>query len=92
MHDIQNGGFLALTDLEGETVILRTSELLAYEAHTGFTRLRLLGRKVVDVKEDTQEIDRLVRQGASASLNSATHAPTHQLYPIKRDEPSKAAA
>jgi hypothetical protein len=44
-----------------------TLQLISYDQHAGFTRLRLLGGKVLEVKETTDQIDRLVR-GATSSL------------------------
>jgi hypothetical protein len=36
-------------------------EMIAYSQGLGHTRLHLTGRRTLDVKETTQEIDRLVR-------------------------------
>jgi hypothetical protein len=47
-----------------------TSQLITYNQQNGFTRLRLTGRRVLEVKESTDEIDRLVR--------SATDNPAQQ--------------
>jgi hypothetical protein len=41
------------------------SKLLTYDQQMGFTRLRLTGRTVLDVRESTDQIDRLVRAAAS---------------------------
>lgn len=43
------------------TVRVPASKLLAYDQQLGFTRLRLTGRTVLDVRESTDQIDRLVR-------------------------------
>jgi hypothetical protein len=40
-------------------------ELIAYSQCIDFTRLNLTGRRVLDVKETTDQIDRLVRDAAS---------------------------
>ena len=42
------------------------SRLIAYEQQMGFTRLKLTDGSVLDVKESTDQIDRLVRSAASA--------------------------
>ena len=39
-------------------------ELIAYSQGLEHTRLHLIGRRTLDVKETTQEIDRLVRSAA----------------------------
>jgi hypothetical protein len=54
------------------------SHLLTYAEETGFTRLRLVGGRVLDVKETTDQIDQLVR---SAATRSAPAAPTWQTIP-----------
>jgi hypothetical protein len=43
------------------------SELIAYSQQRTFTRLRLIGRKTLDVKETTDRIDRLIRRASSAA-------------------------
>ena len=43
-----------------------TSQLLAYYQQSGFTRLTLTGKKVLDVKESTSQIDLLVRSASEA--------------------------
>ena len=50
-------------------------ELIAYSQNLGFTRLNLTGRKVLDVKETTDQIDRLVRKAShqiDVPANSST--------------------
>ena len=42
------------------------SQLIAYSQNEGFTRLRLTGGKMLDVKETTDRIDYLIRCAASA--------------------------
>ncbi len=49
----------------GSTVRVPASRLLAYDQQMGFTRLKLTGGTVLDVKEGTDQIDRLVRAAAS---------------------------
>jgi len=44
---------------------LPTYEMIAYSQGLGHTRLHLTGRRTLDVKETTQEIDQLVRAAAS---------------------------
>jgi len=46
-------------------VSVALSEMLAYSQGADFTRLNLIGGKVLDVKETTDQIDRLVRAAAS---------------------------
>jgi hypothetical protein len=48
-----------------ETFVLATSQLIAYAAIDGVTRLWVTGRKVLEVVESTEEIDRLVRSAAA---------------------------
>jgi hypothetical protein len=47
------------------TVRVPAFQLLAYDQERGFTRLTLTGRTSLDVRESTDEIDRLVRAAAS---------------------------
>jgi hypothetical protein len=49
----------------GGTIRVPASQLIAYSEQTGFTRLKLAGGKVLDVREGTDQIDRLVRAAAS---------------------------
>jgi hypothetical protein len=44
-----------------EQMTLPAFELIAYSQRLGHTRLHLTGRRTLDVKETTQEIDLLVR-------------------------------
>jgi len=44
-----------------------TSQLIMYDQQSGFTRLRLTGGRVLEVREGTDQIDRLVR-GATSNL------------------------
>ena len=45
-----------------------TSQLITYNQQNGFTRLRLTGRRVLEVKESTDEIDRRVRSATTDNL------------------------
>ena len=60
---------LTLTEVnEGElsnTVRVPASRLLVYDQQLGFTRVRLTGGTVLDVREGTDQIDRLVRAAAA---------------------------
>ena len=49
----------------GGTIRVPASKLLAYDQQLGFTRLRLTGGAVLEVREGTDQIDRLVRAAAS---------------------------
>jgi len=55
-----------LQGCRGQCKIL-AAHLIAYEQQRGFTRLRMLGAKWLDVKEGTDEIDRLVRAASSSN-------------------------
>ena len=46
-------------------VNIETSNLVAYAQCTGYTRLNLTGGRLLDVKETTDQIDRMVRIAAS---------------------------
>jgi len=50
-----------------DIAVLSVSDLIAYSGHTGYTRLNLVGRKVLDVRETTAEIDQLVREASHQS-------------------------
>ena len=54
---------LTLTQAEPGQILVNVgmAEFIAYSQNTGFTRLNLTGGKVLDVKETTDQIDRLVR-------------------------------
>lgn len=49
----------------GGIVNIPASRLLAYDQQMGFTRLKLTGGTVLDVREGTDHIDRLVRAAAA---------------------------
>jgi len=50
----------------GEMIVkVGVTEFIAYSQNTGFTRLNLTGGKVVDVKETTDQIDRMVRTASA---------------------------
>jgi hypothetical protein len=57
-------------------VIVAIDELIAYSQGSNFTRLNLTGRKVLDVKETTDEIDRLVRAATSQISLLTAEIPT----------------
>jgi len=44
-----------------------SSQLIMYDQQSGFTRLRLTGGRVLEVREGTDQIDQLVR-GATSNL------------------------
>jgi hypothetical protein len=48
------------------TLNIVIARLLAYDQRDSFTRLKLTGGQVLDVKESTDQIDRLVRAAASS--------------------------
>ena len=54
----------AQTELEQSPVSILVSEMITYSQGSDFTRLNLTGGKVLDVKETTDAIDRLVRAAA----------------------------
>ena len=54
------------------SVSIPASKLLAYYQQMGFTRLKLIGGIILEVKETTDQIDRLVRAAA------AYHSPALQ--------------
>ena len=60
---------IKLTDIQAKPYLaivhVRLNELIAYSQNLGFTRLTLTGGKTIDVKETTDQIDRLVRAAAS---------------------------
>jgi hypothetical protein len=60
---------------QGQLVVgVSISEFIAYSQNVGFTRLNLTGGKVLEVKESTDQIDRLVR-AASSQPNALAHEP-----------------
>jgi len=60
---------------QGQLVVgVSISEFIAYSQNAGFTRLNLTGGKVLEVKESTDQIDRLVR-AASSQPNALAHEP-----------------
>ena len=46
-------------------VVLQCADLIAYWQDLGFTRLHLRGRRILEVRETTNEIDVLVRSAAA---------------------------
>ena len=61
---------LTLTQAESGEIQVRVGvvEFIAYSQNPGFTRLNLTGGKVLDVKETTDQIDRLVRTASSQNM------------------------
>ena len=49
------------------TIRVPTAQLITYDQQSGFTRLRLTGGRVLEVREGTDQIDRLVR-GVTSNL------------------------
>jgi len=72
MVESGNSPMISLTVMQGQeglppgAVRVKAGQLIAYESQQGFTRLRMLGAKWLDVKEGTDEIDRLIRAAASS--------------------------
>ena len=68
-----NSVMINLTVIKGQEgqppgpVCIEAAQLLAYQQQTGFTRLWVRGAKWLEVKEDTDEIDRLIRAAASTA-------------------------
>jgi hypothetical protein len=54
----------AVDGQQGGQLLLPTYEIIAYSQGQAHTRLHLTGRRMVEVKETTQEIDLLVRAAA----------------------------
>jgi len=73
MTESCNSPTISLTVMQGQeglpsgAVRVKAAQLIAYEQQRGFTRLRMLGAKWLDVKEGTDEIDRLLRAAASSN-------------------------
>jgi hypothetical protein len=60
---------------QGQLVVgVSIGEFIAYSQNAGFTRLNLTGGKILEVKESTDQIDRLVR-AASSQPNALTYEP-----------------
>jgi hypothetical protein len=53
-----------MTDSSDISIVV--TQLIAYSQNEGFTRLRLTGGKMLDVKETTDRIDYLVRYAATS--------------------------
>ena len=51
------------------TIQVQPKQMIAYDQELGFTRLRLTGNKVLEVKEGTDQIDRLIRSAAANRLS-----------------------
>ena len=73
MVESSNSPAISLTVMQGQegvqpgAVRVKAEQLIAYEQQRGFTRLRMLGAKSLDVREGTDEIDRLVRAASSSN-------------------------
>jgi hypothetical protein len=52
---------------EADDVSVGISQFIAYSQNEGFTRLRLIGGRTLDVKESTDRIDYLIRLATSAA-------------------------
>jgi len=61
---------LTLTRAESGEIQIKVGvvDFITYSQNPGFTRLNLTGGKVLDVKETTDQIDRLVRTAASQNM------------------------
>jgi len=58
---------LTPVDLSGSgDVHITISQMIAYSQNDGFTRLRLTGGKMLDVKETTDRIDYLIRRACGS--------------------------
>ena len=53
------------TELGPTGINVLVSQMISYSQEAGFTRLRLTGRKTLDVKETTDRIDDLVRRASA---------------------------
>jgi hypothetical protein len=70
--------------LSGQVVVdVSINEFIAYSQNSGFTRLNLTGGKVLEVKETTDQIDRLVR-AASSQPNPSSRRVTAAGRPFHR--------
>jgi hypothetical protein len=56
------------------TIRVQAAQMISYDQQIGFTRLRLTKGRVIEVREGTDQIDRLVR-GAAANLAGSTLQP-----------------
>ena len=54
------------------TIQVQPKQMIAYHQEMGFTRLRLTGNKVLEVKESTDQIDRLVRGVAANNFSGSS--------------------
>ena len=52
--------------IDSTDVNLTVSQMIAYTQNEGFTRLRLTGGKMLDVKETTDRIDFLIRRACGS--------------------------
>lgn len=56
----------SVTGQPSQAFNIGVAELIAYAEHTGYTRLNLVGGRVLDVKETVGQIDQLVRHAAQS--------------------------
>ncbi len=50
------------------SIRVQAAQMITYEEQSGFTRLRLTGGRVLEVREGTGQIDRLVRGATTEPL------------------------
>ena len=67
------------------------AQMITYDQQVGFTRLRLTKGSVLEVREGTDQIDRLVR-GAAANLAGNTLQPDLLRMRAEECEPDETAA
>src|ERR1017187_10701330 len=63
------------------TIRVQAAQMITYDQQIGFTRLRLTKGRVLEVREGTDQIDRLVR-GAAADPAGKNHRKTSHEYDI----------
>ena len=67
MHLVPSVRLTPAVEMGPTGVSVIVSQMISYSQETGFTRLRLTGRKTLDVKETTDRIDELVRRASSGA-------------------------
>jgi hypothetical protein len=81
-------------DAEGNpscSIRVQAAQMITYDQQIGFTRLRLTGGRVLEVREGTDQIDRLVR-GAAANLAGNMPQPDPLRMRAGEYEPDETAA
>lgn len=73
------------------TIRVQAAQMITYDQQVGFTRLRLTKGRVLEVREGTDQIDRLVR-GAAANLAGNTSQPDRLRMRAGGYEPDETAA